>query len=308
MKKFSKSETVFVNNLDIHVQYMNSGNEPIHTHEFFEFVYVIEGSVYNEVDGVEYFLIPGSLVFMGFDQTHRIYTDGKVAYINILVDSNFFQSKGGSFGSVFDMLSFISLHDLKAEREKTLPVICFEGENKKVFDDIVYSMLNEYNGKAPYYEKVLYHQFHVFLINLIRRLELNEKKHAVGKVNRNISDIVGYIRENYNKNISLDKVAEKFFYNSTYLSRMLKAVLGKSFKEYLQQEKVHHAIEMISSTNLSFEKIATAIGYADKKQFYTMFKKNTGMTPGQMRKKMLFGHVQSKKSSSKEKTKLIKEE
>lgn len=289
MKKFVKTDWLFVNNLDIHVQYMSASNEPTHTHDFFEFVYVIEGGVYNEVDGVKYFLIPGSLVFMGFDQTHRIYTDGKVAYINILVDSNFFKMKRGSFGNVFDMLSFMSLHDLKTNREKSLPVIRFEGEDKKVFDDIVFSMLNEYNAKKRYYEKILYHKFHIFLLYLIRRLD--EKESATDKVNRNIAEILQYIRDNYNKNISLDMVAEKFFYNSTYLSRKLKTVLGKTFQEYLLQEKLQHAIELISDTNMSFEEIAGEIGYADKKQFYTMFKKNTGMTPGEMRKKIRTSNI-----------------
>ena len=66
---------------------------------------------------------------------------------------------------------------------------------------------------------------------------------------------------------------------------MFKIVTGKTFKEYVQHEKLNVALKLIEETDYSFEKISEELGYANKKDFYTMFKKSTGMTPGQMRKR-----------------------
>jgi len=86
--------------------------------------------------------------------------------------------------------------------------------------------------------------------------------------------------------VSLESLSKKFFYSTSYMSKMFKIVSGTTFKEYIQREKIQKALNLIEETDYSFEKISEELGYADKKDFYTMFKKRTGMTPGQMRKKM----------------------
>lgn len=286
MKKYLKETNVFVNEIDIHVQFMKFRNEPIHTHEFFEFVYVLDGELHNKVDGIEYVLKPGSLLFVNFEQTHEIFADEDVSYVNVLVSSNFIKSNTENFNSIFDLFSFVALHGMKIEKDNFLPVIKFENEEKTNFDNLICSMLFEYNGKRKDYEKVLYHQFYVMILNIIRNFEFIDKDNVVLEVNQKMSKIMDYIDENYNKNISLNSVAHKFFYNSSYFSRMFKTILGVTFKEYLQQVRIRKAIKMMLETNASFERISEEIGYADKKQFYNVFKKKTGMTPGEYKKKV----------------------
>lgn len=284
MKKFLKLD-VFDYDIDFHVQYMSSANEPIHVHDFFEFVYVLEGNLYNEVDGEAYFLTPGSLVFVGYDQTHKIYGDTKVAYINILFNSNFLYSDGVNTFDFLNLFSRLTLDDAELDRKKLLPVIKLKGEEKELFDNMMYSMLSEYNKGAKYYDKVLYHELYVFLLRIVRFLEESEIEENDDKLQSKFSEVMQYVRQNI-KDVTLDSVSKKFFYSTSYMSRMFKIVSGTTFKEYIQREKVSKALSLIEGTDYSFEKISAELGYADKKDFYTMFKKRTGMTPGQMRKKL----------------------
>jgi len=284
MKKYFKSE-VFDYDMDFHIQYMSSANEKIHMHDFFEFVYVLEGNLYNEVDGKSYFLTPGSLVFIGYDQTHKIYGDTKVAYVNILFNSNFLYSDGVNTFDFLNLFSLLTLHNIELDKENLLPIIKFKGEEKELFDNMVYSMLSEYNSGGKYFNKVIYHELYVFLLRIVRHLEEGSNIENEGKLQSNFIEVIQYVRNNF-KDVSLESLSKKFFYSTSYMSKMFKIVSGTTFKEYIQREKIQKALNLIEETDYSFEKISEELGYADKKDFYTMFKKRTGMTPGQMRKKM----------------------
>ena len=141
---------------------------------------------------------------------------------------------------------------------------------------------------------MLYHELYVFLLRIVRHLEEDNNYENEDKLQSNFSEVMQYVRDNF-KTVTLEGVSKKFFYSTSYMSRMFKIVSGVTFKEYLQREKVSKAINLIEETDFSFEKISDELGYADKKDFYTMFKKRTGMTPGQMRKKLKSTDYKNKK-------------
>ncbi len=297
MKKFFKSD-VFDYDIDFHIQYMSSANESIHTHDFFELVYVLEGSFFNEVDGNAYFLTPGSLAFIGYEQTHKIYSDSNVAYINILFNSNFLYSAGENTFDFLKLFSRLTSQDVELDKAKMSPIIKFKGEEKSIFDNMVHAMLSEYNQGGKYFRKVLYHELYVFLLRVVRHLEeIDENKQD--DLQSNFSEVARYARENF-KEITLEGISKKFFYSTSYISRMFKIVTGKTFKEYVQHEKLNVALKLIEETDYSFEKISEELGYANKKDFYTMFKKSTGMTPGQMRKRYRALYVENKDQKKQE--------
>ena len=294
VKKYLKEIDTFQNGRDIHVQYMSDLEVPIHTHDFFEFVYVIKGQIYNKIDGNEYLLTPGSLLFINYEQTHEIRAkedyNGEIGYVNVLVTSEFLKPTTENMNNIFDLFSFVALHGLKIKNDNVMPVINFHDKEQFHFENIIYAMLDEYNDMKPNFEKILFHQFYVFILSIIRNLEYKDKDLIMVEVNSKMNKIMEYIEQNYNKDISLNDVAQKFFYNSSYFSRMFKTIIGITFKEYLQDVRVRHAINMIYETDYSFERISEEIGYADKKQFYNVFKKKMGKTPGQYKKEAIKPH------------------
>ena len=288
MKKFYKS-IVFRNRLNVHVQKLTHKIEPIHMHhDFFEFVYVIDGCIYNEINGKDFLLTPGSVVFLGLNQTHKIYSEGNIEYINILFTNEFLKASFGKDLKIQELFSFVTgvqMSEVGSDFDNdNVPVINLRGKTKNAFDELVLSMLSEYEGKEKYYEQVMYYKFNEFVTRLARHYELKGKEVPCENVDDNISKIVNYIKENYDKKINLNEVADKFFYNRSHLSRRFKSVVGLSFNKFIQREKVHRAIEMLNDTNLSLEEISEKVGYENKRQFYTIFKNNTGMTPGQVRR------------------------
>lgn len=94
---------------------------------------------------------------------------------------------------------------------------------------------------------------------------------------------LGYIEEHFTENISLDMAAEDMGISSFYLSRLLTQQLQISFVDLLTSARIDRAIELIRNQKIVVRNIGLKCGYQSAAYFYKAFKKNTGMTVGEMR-------------------------
>lgn len=92
------------------------------------------------------------------------------------------------------------------------------------------------------------------------------------------------IWRDYQKDLSLQDVADALGISPQYLSKLFKEEKGQSFKEYLTSLKMQKARELIESTEFSLQEIAAYVGYNDYKHFSVIFKKHFGMTASAYRK------------------------
>jgi two-component system, response regulator YesN len=100
-----------------------------------------------------------------------------------------------------------------------------------------------------------------------------------------IEVVKNYIRENYmNSSLSLSDLAEKLYFNPSYLSRTFKKKAGVSFTEYLMEVRMTKAAELMRNGELKAFEIATAVGIPEPNYFSTSFKKYTGVSVSQYRK------------------------
>ncbi|MCC8141639.1 MAG: AraC family transcriptional regulator, partial [Lachnospiraceae bacterium] len=102
--------------------------------------------------------------------------------------------------------------------------------------------------------------------------------------NRLIRDAMNYISANFASPLTLQEVADHLHLNPSYFSRIFKQSFGSTFKEYVTQVRIEEAKRLLSNTSYSILDIAVASGFDNQSYFTSVFKKYTGMTPGQFRK------------------------
>lgn len=101
-----------------------------------------------------------------------------------------------------------------------------------------------------------------------------------------VSEILAYIAQNYQENISIGELAEhKYFMNSSYLSRLFKNEIGQTFSAYLMEFRMRKAKEFLESDLLKISDVAMLSGYRDVSRFIQYFKKIYGVTPDEYRGK-----------------------
>lgn len=83
--------------------------------------------------------------------------------------------------------------------------------------------------------------------------------------------------------ITVAGVAERFHYSPSYLTAMYKRVFGIGIVEQITEYRIDHARELLSTTTTPVADVARESGYDDPKYFMRVFKRRTGLTPGQYR-------------------------
>lgn len=118
---------------------------------------------------------------------------------------------------------------------------------------------------------------------LVEQLNLlDEKQYAKGA----IREIQLYIRQHYAENLSLQLLAGQFYFHPNYLSKLFKLKTGQTFVEYLTQVRIEKAKELLLNTDCKVIDICAMIGYDNPRYFCRLFKKYTGMVPGEYRRHM----------------------
>ena len=93
-----------------------------------------------------------------------------------------------------------------------------------------------------------------------------------------------YLEANYtDPDISLNKVADAFDMNSSYLSFLFKEHTNENFLEYIRRRRIEKAEELLAGTSLSLNEISESLGYINTGVFIRNFKKVRQTTPGQFR-------------------------
>lgn len=99
-------------------------------------------------------------------------------------------------------------------------------------------------------------------------------------------EAVKYIEEHYPENLTVEEIARQLSVNRSHLSRVFKNQLGTSIKEYLIGVRINRAAFLLSLTDDSVESIAYQVGFNSLVVFSRMFKKTTGETATNYRKRM----------------------
>ncbi|WP_054023830.1 response regulator [Bacillus sp. FJAT-28004] len=107
---------------------------------------------------------------------------------------------------------------------------------------------------------------------------------AAAKTNGVVEDVKKYIALNLGLDeMSRDVIAAQVFLNPDYLSRIFKKETGFSISDYVLQERIRVAKELLSKTDMPVSGVAITVGYSNFSHFTKIFKKYTESNPMEYR-------------------------
>lgn len=97
--------------------------------------------------------------------------------------------------------------------------------------------------------------------------------------------VVEYIDNHYASPVTLTMLSETFHINPSYLCKLFRDRLDKSFVYYLNEVRIRHARQLLAGSRLTVDEVAEKTGFNNANYLVRVFKKTTGMTIGEYRKK-----------------------
>jgi two-component system, response regulator YesN len=141
-------------------------------------------------------------------------------------------------------------------------------------------------GVSDYLVKPITVQMIEETIDKIKKKKVKEFSYSSFPLNHKhegIEKACKYIYENYNKEISLQDVADFTGLNPNYFSILFKDQMGKTYIKYLTELRMEKA-KLLLKEGQKVIKVSEKVGYHTYRHFSDIFKKYVGVSPGQYKK------------------------
>lgn len=100
-------------------------------------------------------------------------------------------------------------------------------------------------------------------------------------------EILGYIDENYQQDISLQDIAGTLGYSEAYFCKIFRQCFSRSFTGYLTEYRIQMAKKLLEDVRINIKDISIRVGVRDSNYFTRVFKRYVGSTPSEYRNSML---------------------
>lgn len=97
--------------------------------------------------------------------------------------------------------------------------------------------------------------------------------------NQGFNDILAYVHEHFNEELTLKDCAKKFHMSTNHITRLFKQYMGMGFTNYKNKVRIDYAKRLFNETDYSIKEISQEVGYSNLNYFYRVFKEQIGVTP-----------------------------
>lgn len=177
------------------------------------------------------------------------------------------------------------------EDTKKPSIVHFNLNEQMAIEELFFKILNETNtseiGRIDMIRVLL-----IALLIHIYRIQQQQQQLQASKERTNqhplysvITEITSYLNLYFYEQHTLDSLAQAFYVSPSHLSRVFKQITGYRFCDYLQNIRIREAKKLLRETNLPIHVISDLVGYTHTSNFNVSFKKLSGHTPGEYRRK-----------------------
>lgn len=115
-----------------------------------------------------------------------------------------------------------------------------------------------------------------------------EKGDTTQEQNRHVTNVVKYMYEHLEENLTLDQITQEFELSRSYLNAVFQKYTQHAPMDFYINLKMKRACELLRSTDLYIYEVAQRLGYADQYYFSRLFRRVVGISPKEYRSSEYF--------------------
>lgn len=235
-----------------------------HCHDLYEILYVVSGSGKYVVEGAEYTVAPRTLMLICPFAYHHLSLDSSCIYERYMIHFH----KNAISPEAVKLLE--NMTESSEENGNYYPPRTLGNVTVSVFDRL------EIADNLPKEEREAYVK--TLVSELIILLSASSGEKMIQNEDELGSRVIRYLNHNIERDISLDKLAKRFFVSKFYLCRAFKKHNGVSVHGYINQKRIMYAKQLIESGETA-SGAAYKVGFGDYSAFYRAYVKIVGRSP-----------------------------
>jgi len=286
-KLFRNGEAVYINRATEQVQ------SHLHAHDFIEIAYVASGQGIHYLGGKEYIVSKGDLFVINYNVPHEFRSNSDSPSSLLVVYNCIFKPEFLDYSLVnckdfSDIIQHFFLKSLFPEQMSGQADIRLTDQDSGEIEELYEKMYREFQVREEGYIEIIRAYVIELLVKIFRLCRrTNELNAGIQHQRKQLLDnVIEYMKANYAEELKIDDLAAMAFLSPNYFCTLFKNCVGMTVLEYIQKLRVEQACNLLRETEMKVLDIAGHVGYADIKFFNQVFKRITGMTPSQYRRKM----------------------
>ncbi len=237
-----------------------------HRHNYYTIIWAKEACGKHFIDYREYQIQPNKIFFVSPGQVHQVITHKNSTGDVIMFTREFLNRYYINEEFIYNLGLFADVPD-------TPPIIINE-EGAKILESITQNIAKAMHENAPFkYERIgAYVKLFLLECNryaIIPREDFPEFDQSGRSIVKTFKQL---LEENFEHWHKVNDYAAKLNITPDYLNNVLKAAIGKSAKEYIQQRIILEAKRLGVHTSLSSKEIAFQLGFEDPSHFSRFYK------------------------------------
>ncbi|GAA0080960.1 MULTISPECIES: AraC family transcriptional regulator [Clostridium] len=246
----------------------------LHYHDFNKIIVFISGNVSYLIEGKAYKLKPWDILFVSSNDLHKVIINNDEPYERIIiwVNSKFLEMHNKNNSNLLTCFQLSSKLKINLFR--------MEEHNISLIKHTLFSLESATKDKE-FGNIVLKNSLFIQLIVYLNRLFMYNTNHIEKndiEYDKQIEEIINYIKENLQEDLCIDALSSKFFINKYYLMHKFKSQTGYTLHKYIQQKRLAFSKSLIIKGHKITE-LYIKCGFGDYSSFIRAFKKAYGISP-----------------------------
>lgn len=253
----------------------NASDAREHFYQDLELLYVLRGSMTVKVEEQTTVMKPGDVLLVNADKVHTVQGEGDCLYAQLMIAAQL-------VGDILQNADVMFRCDSSREDGQRYSSLC----------SLLDQLLDRYLAVGGDTHDFLYISLCYRIMNVLCEKFLVSTAYRSGSGEQDrfadrIGQIDAYMRNNYQRAISLKDLSETLYLSVGYLSRFFKKTYGMSFVDYLYNIRLYHAMDDLLYSDESITSIAYENGFPSVAVFDKVFRRRYGETPSAYRKKVV---------------------
>lgn len=253
--------------------FITNGESSTHYHQNIEIIYLVSGRMEIRIDDEQYDLRDDDFVLINANKRHSVNAKSEIFGVRFVIDYHLLSEYMGTMQLFFWCNTVVDKNDGYDEMRQLM---------NQIMDRHF-----ERNEKGSLYLNSLYYQLlYLLTSNFMIHADDVRMKIANSQDRKRIVQIQNYIQANYQKQVSLNDLAEQMYLSNAYLSKYIKKHMGMNFMDYLNNIRFFHAVDELLYSSKSLTRIAMDNGFPSSSAFTKIFRSIHQEAPIEYRKRI----------------------
>ncbi|MAG85834.1 MAG: hypothetical protein CMB97_00250 [Flavobacteriaceae bacterium] len=279
MKRFFSKHS-----LNIFTLALEKWHFPIHNHNFYELIFVEEGSGTHIVNDISVPYKKGDLFLLTPRDAHRFEIKEHTVFTFIKFTEQLLieKTEGAAKGKWRKKIDAVLCNPNTSPES-----VSIDDEQKRTLFLLKDLLQVEYEKKDHFSRHIVLDLFGALITSISR--SISEKKTFLPQEpsgnGNTVNQILAYVRQHiYDKEaLTLEHLGDKFQYSPYYIGIFIKKHTGLSLRQIILETKVKTAERLLKGSELSIKEIAARLCFNDTSHFTKTFKKIKGLNPSDYR-------------------------